>query len=202
MSDPAALTHVFFDIGGVLGTNGWDREQRARVAAHFSLDADFDHRHHQVVGALESGAMSLDEYLRFTVFLTPQEFSREDFILAMQAESRPFPECIALAGRVRKDLRRMTLNNESEALNLHRIESFGLRAIFEAFLSSCWLRGVKPELDFFRRALAIAQAEPSQSLFVDDREQNLVPARELGMRTILYRNPVQLEGELKANGVL
>ena len=53
------LTHVFFDVGGVLGSNGWDREQRARAVARFALDPDFEHRHHEVVGSLETGAMSL-----------------------------------------------------------------------------------------------------------------------------------------------
>ena len=37
-------THVFFDIGGVLGTNGWDTEQRASAAAEFGLDGEFDAR--------------------------------------------------------------------------------------------------------------------------------------------------------------
>src|SRR5437868_5774171 len=32
-----SVTHVFFDIGGVLETNGWDREQRAAVRKHFAL---------------------------------------------------------------------------------------------------------------------------------------------------------------------
>ena len=32
------ITHVFFDIGGVLGTNAWDHEQRARAAERFGLD--------------------------------------------------------------------------------------------------------------------------------------------------------------------
>ncbi len=33
------LTHVFFDIGGVLATNGWDREQRARALQKFGIEA-------------------------------------------------------------------------------------------------------------------------------------------------------------------
>ncbi len=87
-----ALTHVFFDIGGVLGTNGWDREQRARALEKFGVEEDdFEHRHHQVVSEFETGAMSLEEYLDVTVFYTPRLFSREDFELYMLALSEPNP---------------------------------------------------------------------------------------------------------------
>ena len=87
-----SLTHVFFDIGGVLGTNGWDREQRARALQKFGVeDEDFEHRHHQVVSEFETGAMSLEEYLDVTVFYTPRLFSREDFELYMLSLSEPNP---------------------------------------------------------------------------------------------------------------
>jgi putative hydrolase of the HAD superfamily len=40
------VRHVFFDIGGVLATNGWDREQRKLAVEKFDLDAvEFQTRH-------------------------------------------------------------------------------------------------------------------------------------------------------------
>ena len=92
------LTHVFFDIGGVLGTNGWDREQRSRALEKFGVeDEEFEHRHHQVVSEFETGAMSLEEYLDVTVFHTPRLFSREDFELYMLSLSEPNPYSIQVA---------------------------------------------------------------------------------------------------------
>ena len=200
-----SLTHVFFDIGGVLGTNGWDREQRARALEKFGVeDEDFEHRHHQVVSEFETGAMSLEEYLDVTVFHTPRLFSREDFELYMLSLSEPNPYSIqvarhaAAAGRVRL----MTMNNESAVLNVHRIEQFGLKAIFPTFLSSCWLGVRKPQRTFFERGLGIAQAEPRASLLVDDRDQNLAPAASLGMRTIRFTDPESLARQLAEHGVL
>ena len=50
-----AYTHIFFDIGGVLGTNGWDHEQRYAAIDHFSLEKDeFEYRHREMVGPWES----------------------------------------------------------------------------------------------------------------------------------------------------
>ena len=56
------IRHIFFDIGGVLGSNGWDREQRARALKRFDLDAeDFEWRHKEVVAHWEEGRITLDE---------------------------------------------------------------------------------------------------------------------------------------------
>lgn len=198
------LTHVFFDVGGVLGSNGWDREQRSRAVARFGLDPDFEHRHHEVVGALETGAMSLDEYLDITVFSRPRSYSRVEFAEFMRAQSEPNEAAIALARRVAAAgrVRLMTLNNESAELNRHRIERFGLRGIFSAFLTSCWLGSAKPSHTFFDRALGIAQADPERCLLIDDREQNVVPARALGMRAVLFTGASALEAELAALSLL
>ena len=199
------ITHVFFDIGGVLGTNGWDREQRARALHQFGIEEeDFEHRHHQVVSEFETGAMSLEEYLDVTLFYTPRLFAREDFELYMQSLSEPNPDAIAVAkqlaaaGRVRL----MTMNNESEVLNVYRIERFGLKVIFPTFLSSCWLGCRKPQRTFFERGLGIAQADAESSLLVDDRDQNLAPASALGMNTIHYTSPEALAKELARYGLL
>src|SRR5215216_2827972 len=140
------ITHVFFDIGGVLGTNGWDREQRARAIEHFHLDEEFSSRHDELVGEWETGRIDLEDYLESAVFYCPRSFTREELTAFMMAQSQPFPESIELARRLARqpDLTLMTFNNESAELNLHRIEAFGLRPIFSAFLSSCWLGARKP----------------------------------------------------------
>jgi putative hydrolase of the HAD superfamily len=188
-----AATHLFFDIGGVLGTNGWDREQRAAVAAQFELDGEFESRHGEIVAEWEIGRVSLDEYLDFAVFYCPRRFSREAFAGAMLAQSRPFDATIALATRARAagKVRLYTLNNESEALNVYRIERFGLRSIFEGFLTSCWLGVRKPAPLVFERALGIAQVQAADAMFIDDREQNLVPARKLGIRVHHFGGSVE-----------
>lgn len=198
------ITHVFFDIGGVLGTNGWDREQRARAAERFHLDEEFGWRHDELVGEWETGRIDLEDYLESAVFYCPRDFSAEEFTAFMKEQSRPFPESVALAGRLagRSDLTLMTFNNEAAELNLHRIETFGLRPLFSAFLSSCWLGARKPSRQMFARALGIAQAEAGQVLFIDDRDQNLAPARVLGFRTLLFTGAAALERDLSGLGLL
>ncbi|HUQ46678.1 MAG TPA: HAD-IA family hydrolase [Gemmatimonadaceae bacterium] len=198
------ITHVFFDIGGVLATNGWDRESRKAAVRKFGLDEDeFASRHEAMAGSLDEGAITLSEYVKFAVFHKPRTFSEKDFIDFMYAESKPFPESIEIARAVAEGCTYwvMTLNNECEELNEYRIRKFGLDAIFDAFLSSCWLRLRKPTAGFYMRALNIAQANPRTSVFIDDREQNIVPARDLGMHVIHYQSAAQLSTDLTNLGI-
>jgi putative hydrolase of the HAD superfamily len=198
------VSHVFFDIGGVLGSNGWDREQRAGAAQHFALDVvELEDRHGEVVAMLEQGRMPLDEYLRCTVFYRPRPFELAEFKAYMLAQSTPFPDTIDLARALARTgrYRLMTINNESAELNQYRVEQFGLRDIFITFFSSCWVGTLKPARRIYQVALAMAQAEPEGSVFIDDRERNLEPARALGMRTIRFTDALRLRQELAAMGV-
>jgi putative hydrolase of the HAD superfamily len=198
------ITHVFFDVGGVLGNNGWDREQRAAAARQFELEpGELEEMHSEAVAMLELGRITLDEYLKTAVFYRSRSFTPEAFKQYMFGLSAPSPETIALARALSRTGRYtlMTINNESAELNQHRIERFGLRDIFTAFFSSCWVGVLKPARRMYDVALAMAQAEPAASVFIDDRERNLEPARLLGMRTIAFSDAGRLEEELAGLGV-
>ena len=198
------VRHIFFDIGGVLGSNGWDREQRAAAAQHFGLDVtEVEDRHEEAVAMLEQGRMPLDEYLRCTVFHRPRPFEPATFKAFMLAQSTPFPETIDLARALARTgrYRLMTINNEAAELNQYRLERFGLRDIFITFFSSCWVGILKPARRIYEVALAMSQAEAADSVFIDDRERNLEPARTLGMRTIRFTDAPGLRQELAAMGV-
>jgi len=194
------IRHVFFDIGGVLGSNGWDKEQRQKAVERFDLNAeDFQWRHEDVVAEWEEGNITLEEYLDIAVFHTERHFSRAEFIEFMYSQSVPHEDSISIARKLALNTRHtlMTLNNESAELNVYRIRTFGLAEIFEAFISSCWLGVRKPFRRFYNRGLGIANCDPAKSLFIDDRQQNLTPASSMGMHVILFQSAPQLRSDLE-----
>jgi len=44
-------------------------------------------------------------------------------------------------------------------------------------------------------------SKPEECVFIDDQAKNLLPAKELGMATIEFKNPEQLEEDLADHGI-
>lgn len=195
---------LFSDVGGVLGTNGWDHGERQAAVQKFGLDKEeFESRHEMVVTAFETGQLSLDQYLDRTVFYRERAFSRDAFRDFMFAQSKPYPETVALMQRVARTGKYFlaTLNNESLDLNLHRIQAFHLVGTFRLFLTSCFVGVSKPDEAIYKLALRLTQERPEACVFIDDRALNLECARREGMHTIQYQAAAQLEFELRTLGV-
>ena len=198
------ITTVFFDLGGVCLSNGWDHEQRGAVAQQFGFDYEaFDQRHRQVVDTLERGQLSLEEYLQWTVFYQPRPFSIASLTDAIMQLSTPMPDTLKLVRELRQSGRYFiaTLNNESRELNDYRIDHFDLRSCFSAFFTSCYFGLTKPQPEFYRRVLQITHCAPDECVFVDDRPMNAEVARILGMRAILFTDAAQLQRDLNDAGV-
>lgn len=198
------ITTLFWDIGGVILTNGWDRSSRRLAADTFRLDwEEFQDRHELSFPAFDNGQITLNEYLDRTLFYRSRDFSREEFTAFMFAQSKEYPEARAVlsaAARTRKYLIG-SINNEPLELNQHRIEAFHLREDFLVFFSSCYVHTRKPEEHIFRVALEVTQRQPEQCLFIDDRSLNLESPRRLGMAVIHHRDARQLRTELRNHGV-
>jgi putative hydrolase of the HAD superfamily len=203
-ADLAEITTLFWDIGGVILTNGWDRGSRREAAAAFHLDAEeFEDRHDLAFPAFDAGQSTLNEYLDRTIFYRSRSFTREEFTAFMFAQSKEYPDARGILDSIstKKKYFIGAINNEPLELNEYRIEAFHLRRNFEVFFSSCYVRSRKPEEQIFRVALEVTQRPPEKCIFVDDRPLNLENPRRLGMNTIHYQNAAQLRSELGNYGV-
>lgn len=198
------ITALFWDIGGVVLSNGWDYPARAEAARLFSLDpADFEERHSRAEDELETGEITLETYLDRTVFFRERPFTRDqfkDFVFAQSRENKEtrllLDELTATGGYLLA-----ALNNESEELNVYRIHKFDLARNFMAFFSSCYLRARKPDPRIYRIVLGITHRTPEECIFIDDRPANLEPARALGIGTIQFRSAEELRASLAERGV-
>jgi len=195
---------LFWDNGGVILTNGWDRGSRHKAVETFNLDwADFEDRHELMLNAFECGQASLDEYLRRVVFYRERAFTQDDFKRFMFEQSQPFPESLDFLGKLTATGRYFSaaLNNESLEINDYRIHTFQLRDYFKAFFGSCYLGVRKPDRGIYSLALKITQSEPAECVMIDDRGLNLECAKEMGMHTVQFQNVEQLREDLARLGV-
>jgi putative hydrolase of the HAD superfamily len=196
---------VYWDIGGVLLTNGWDHEERTRVLAQFEIPKDeYESRHPEANDRWEKGDLSDEEFLRETVFFKERSFTPADFIQAIRTQSKWLPggaRNVISALRQVNSLKMAMLNNESGPLNDYRIATFRLTEFFDGFFCSAYIGMRKPDPRMFRSGAAMLHFRPEECAFVDDRENNCAAAAQVGMHAIQYKSEEQLRGALGALGV-
>jgi putative hydrolase of the HAD superfamily len=196
---------LFFDVGGVLLTNGWDTGARKRAAETFGLDyPEFQTRHEMLKTAFETGRLSLDGYVRKAIFHRERRFTPEDFKAFLFAQSQRLGDTLEWVQAVTRTgrYRLFTLNNESRELHNHRVQKFQLDQIFQGFLVSCYLGQAKPDEAIYLNALGIAACEKQNAIFIDDRPLNVEPALALGLHAVLFQGLDSLRESLKGFGVV
>lgn len=188
------ITTIFTDIGGVLLTNGWDRQARQLAATQFQLDyAEMDERHHLTFDTYEEGKLTLDEYLARVVFYEKRPFTPDTFKQFMFAQSRPLPDMIQLLQHLKKSyhLKLAAVSNEGRELTQHRVSTFKLDHFIDFFIVSSFVHIRKPDADIYRMALDIAQVKPAEVVYVDDRLMFVEVAQSLGIQAIHHTSPYQ-----------
>jgi len=203
MTSASPITTLFLDIGGVLLTNGWDNNIRKNAADKFGLDfEELNERHHLTFDTYEEGKLSLDEYLNRIVFYQERSFSRDEFRAFMYAQSQPFQEMIELMRGLKAQygLQVAAISNEGRELTVYRVQQFKLGSFIDFFISSCFVHYRKPDADMFRIALDIAQVNPQQVVYIDDRPMFVEVAQSLEILGIIHKGYETTQKALEAMG--
>ena len=191
---------VFLDIGGVVLTNGWDHHSRMRAATHFNIDYPaMDALHNFIFNIYEIGQITLEQYLDTVVFTTKRNFTHQEFADFIKGESAPLPGMIPWLTEWRKTTRHrvIAINNEGKELNDYRIDKFGLRDCFDAFVSSCEVKMRKPDPGIFHLALGIAHSKPGDSIYFDDRPMLAAAAARIGIHAHVHESFEQTKSILE-----
>lgn len=200
----STITTLFLDVGGVLGTNAWDRATRRRAAATFGLDqAEMDERHHLTFSTYEIGKLNLDDYLDRVVFYQPRSFSREAFRQFMLEQSQPFNDMIALIRglKAQHGLHVAVVSNEGRELSEYRVKAFGLQEFVDFFIFSAFVHFRKPDTDLFRLALDIAQVPAEKVLYIDDRSMFVQVAGGMGIQAVHHKDYESTRAKLDEYGL-
>jgi HAD superfamily hydrolase (TIGR01509 family) len=202
-----SIRTVFWDIGGVILTNGWGHEQRNPVLARLGVDMDaFEEMHERANYYWERGLISAEDYLMQTVMRpNPKLQLTFDYVWPQvcAASKVLHPECLDMVAEMKQQgrWRLATLNNESRELNEHRLNAFKLRGLFEYFICSGYVHEMKPALGIYRTAIDISGFAAETALFIDDKQENCDAAASLGMKTIHFQSPAQLRENLLKFGI-
>ncbi len=189
--EKAAVKTLFLDIGGVLLTDGWGRVARENAFAHFCLEDDkneITERHDMNFDTYELGRMTFDDYLDNSIFYKKRNFSKEEFVAFLFNQSEVLPGAIEYFTELKAKygLKVIALSNEAREINEHRVKTYNLHNLFDAFVSSCYVGMRKPDPEMYKMASDISFTPFSEAIYIDDRVIYIEYARSLGLRCLHY----------------
>jgi putative hydrolase of the HAD superfamily len=196
---------LYSDIGGVLGTNGWDTPLRKEICSHFALDhAEIESRHRLMFDSYERGFLTFEEYLKHVFFASPRDFTWESVRDLTYAASTPWPENIDFfkSVKARNSLKVALISNEGQGITEHRITKFGLRELADYMVISHFTHLRKPDREIWTLALQLGGARPQESIYIDDREMFVSVAAEIGFTAVHHTSLDKTQAHLARLGLI
>lgn len=178
---------LYSDIGGVLGTNGWDAALRRKAASQFNLDIDeIEPRHHLMFDSYERGYLGFEDYLRAVFFAKTRSFTLEELREFTYQQSVPWPENIRFFKKLKSanNIKLALISNEGSGISEYRVSKFGLRELADFMVISHCVRLRKPDPEIWRLALRLAQVTADEAVYIDDREMFVNAAASHGFRAL------------------
>ena len=196
--------NLVFDLGGVVVT--YDRaallaELYADPLTHAAMRTGIDT--HLDWPGLDRGTLSEGEAVARAAArsgVTEAEFAR--FLTRMAVAWTPIPETIALLHRLRADGHALFCLSNMHPASLTFLErSFDFWPVFTGAVISCRVGLCKPEPSIYAHLLDRYALAAAETVFIDDRHENLEAARAFGIRTVRFEHAAQCLGALRGLGV-
>ena len=88
---------------------------------------------------------------------------------------------------------RLSVISNTDSLHFNYIlQNYSVLKLFEKPITSYQVQIRKPDLAIYQYALESMQCKASESIFIDDRPENVVAAQKLGMNAVLFKNAEKL----------
>jgi putative hydrolase of the HAD superfamily len=92
------------------------------------------------------------------------------------------------------------LSNMGDSVHANMVREFDWLSRFDVLAWSYQLRMAKPDPAIYRHVLKELGMQAAETLFIDDKQENIDVARALGMKGLLFTTVAQLRADLIAHG--
>ncbi len=198
---------LLFDLDGVLAQ--YDRHARcAHLARAAGVEAGA--MHEALFGAAQleqrsdEGEFDLRGLLDAIEQLRGWRIAPADFLEARRQATRVEADMLALCHQVAGEIEVAMFTNNGRWLAEHAqaivpdlLPLFGGRMVCAGHLGLC-----KPEPQAYAACLQRLDAQAADTLFIDDRADNVEGARAAGLRALLFENVATLRAQLRHHGLL
>jgi glucose-1-phosphatase len=186
------VKNIIFDLGGVLLE--WKPKE-------FLKKLDYPAHFIEVFESLlwathDGGWLSRQE----VVEKLPKQYDRRLFtelVVQISGQLTPIPEMIELFHKVRDQgyqvyiLSNMPQEMHEELVKLHDFFRYPHGQVY-----SYEVKAIKPQPQIYEALLSKYRLKGPQSIFIDDREENIFAAKKFGISGIVCQSPAQVKSEL------
>lgn len=203
------IRDIIFDLGNVLVPLNWDHAFE-RLIPYLSDElihmketkpAAFESLFYGPAVALETGKIDFSKFHEMVMAILGTPIDQKEF-RDMWCSIFTLDDRMAdLAESLSDDYGAWLASNTSRAHWRYIIAKFPRLSFFKGAALSFELNSMKPSPFYFQKALELFGIDPETSVFIDDIEENVLGAVNLGMAGIVYKDRMQLLDELHALGV-
>lgn len=198
------LKNILFDMGNVLFSIDYKKTEDAFVALGYG---NFSEMYSQFTAddlfeKLETGNISTDEFYTKMIAAHPKEINEEQITTAWNGMLLHWRmESLAFLKTLAKDYNLYLLSNTNEihltAVNNLLLQQTGKESIDDLFTKAYYSHKInfrKPNKDVYEFIAKDAGIDPEETLFIDDLENNIEAAAQVGYKTHLLLANETIEG--------
>lgn len=199
------IKYIIFDVGGILFQNGPTHlavELSREIIGKLSDEGEKEYLHFRPL--MQTGRMKTRDF--FTHLVRKYKLKRTVDTIASNWLS--FYAEIAVLNKEIVDLicnlkKTYTVCGFSNTIDIHGDynKSIGNYSVLDRIFLSYEIGFRKPDREAYEFVLSFLKARPEECVFIDDREENIAAAENLGIKTILFLNNKQLKKKLKDLGI-
>lgn len=200
------ITTLIFDLGNVILTNDWHDNNQDKFQEYlkvFGIDyKNMEKGWNAAWSQFSVGQITEDEF--WENFLSTAGARSIDIEKAKELwrkYQKPIDNMLELLSKLKAKYKLGALTTISREWLDFKRDKFHLDDYFEVIVSSGYLGKGKPEKIVYEVILSKLNVLPQNSVFIDDTQELLKTAAELGIKTIHFKNEQQLANDLRKLGV-
>ncbi len=124
------------------------------------------------------------------------ELTVDEFIEIFRKGIEPIKGMKEILEELYKSVNLACLINEGSEWANYKMNISGFREYFKEIFISGDLHVEKPNPEIYKIALSKLNASSEECIFIDDQKENCQAAEKLGIKSIVFENPIQLKKEL------
>ncbi len=189
------IKNVIFDVGGVLLE--WNPP---KFLKELDLPSHFNAVFESLLWAMHDGGLVTREEL---IDKLPMPIEKEVFshcVRKISAQLHPIPEMIDLFHALRRQGYKVyILSNMPEEMHLELEQLHDFFSHTDGGIFSYQVKAIKPQLQIYEKLLQQYKLYPEESIFIDDRLDNVKAAEKLKITGIHCQSPAQVKADLSTH---